>query len=444
MTIINNIEIDDIQYHRNTMKEAIVNNDPIDDKLHVVICISNPCLYARRYILIKEFMQRMELEEPDVVLYVIEYAYKNQRFIITDLKNPTHLQVRTEVPLWHKENMINVGIRKLLPANWKAVAWIDSDIEFENVTWVKDTLKILNGTKDIVQLFSHCVDMNQNGETMNVFTSFGHQYVKGVPYSKQLVRFWHPGYAWACTKKAYEKMGGLFDKSILGSGDNIMALSIIQKGLHAINSGSTEDYKQTVCEFQDRVKTLRLGYVPGVIRHYYHGSKKNRRYHDRWQVLLKHNFSPNIHTIYTIDGVITPSKQCPRELLDDIMIYFQDRNEDEFYQEDKKLVEMKKEISFGSVNSMIIEETVKAILDNNLSSPLSIEIPTEEEIDNNLDDLQCPPCPTPYKSLAWNTTMNHGYESDSENEFVDLDDDVVPTIAPWHWLGIWDKFIGNE
>lgn len=438
MTIINNIEIDDIQYHRNTMKEAIVNNDPVDDKLHVVICISNPCLYARRYILIKEFMQRIELEEHDVVLYVVEYAYKNQRFIITNPKNPHHLQIRTEAPLWHKENMINVGIRKLLPPNWKAVAWIDSDIEFENVTWAKDTLKILNGTKDIVQLFSHCVDMNQRGETMNVFTSFGHQYIKGVPYSKQLVRFWHPGYAWACTRKAYEKMGGLFDKSILGSGDNIMALSIIQKGLNAINVESTEDYKDAVCAFQDRVKTFRLGYVPGVIRHYYHGSKKNRRYHDRWQVLLQHKFSPLLHIQYTTDGILIPSDQCPKELLDDIMIYFQDRNEDEFYQEDKKLVEMKKELSHGSVQSMIIEDTVRNILQTTPSSPLSIEIPTEEELQRNPDDLLCPPCPRPHKPLAWNTTQ----ESDSENDIVDIDD-VTPTISPWHWVGIWDKFIGN-
>jgi hypothetical protein len=74
MTIINNIEIDDIQYRRNCIKEAILNNDPIEDKLHVVIAISNPCLYARRYILLKEFVQRMQLEESNVLLYIVELA----------------------------------------------------------------------------------------------------------------------------------------------------------------------------------------------------------------------------------------------------------------------------------------------------------------------------------------------------------------------------------
>lgn len=331
MTIINDIEIDDIQYKRNIIKEAILNNEPIENKLHVVLCISNPCLYARRYILIKEFINRMELEETDVIIYVVEYAYKNQRFIITDPKNPRHLQIRTEVPIWHKENMINVGIKKLLPKNWKAVAWIDSDLDFDSPTWANDTLKVLNGTKDIVQLFSQCIDMNMNEEAMNVFTGFGHQYVRGLPYSKDLVRFWHPGFAWACTRKAYEKMGGLYELGILGSGDNIMALSLIQKANKAINESSNQDYIQSALDFQERVKTLRLGYVPGIIRHYFHGSKKNRQYGERWQILVKHQYSPICHIAYDKDGVLIPSKDCPKELLADILTYFKQRNEDECY-----------------------------------------------------------------------------------------------------------------
>jgi len=333
MTVINNIEIDDIQYKRNIIKEAIVNNDPIEDKLHVILCISNPCLYARRYILIKEFMNRMELEETNVLVYVVELAYKKQRFIITDPKNKRHLQIRTETPLWHKENMINLGVKKLLPKNWKAMAWIDSDIEFENPSWALDTLKVLNGTKDIVQLFGNCIDMDKYEDAMNIFTSFGHQYTKELPYSKKLVQFWHPGFAWACTRKAYEKMGGLYEGGILGSGDNIMALCLIQQGLKSLNDQSTEDYKNSILEFQNRVKTLRLGYVPGVIRHYFHGSKKNRRYNDRWQILLKHNYEPSIHVTHDEHGILIPTQTCPKEMLEQILEYFTERNEDEFYQE---------------------------------------------------------------------------------------------------------------
>ena len=344
MTVINNIEIDDIQYNKNIIKEAINNNDPIEKKLHVILVISNPCLFARRYILIKEFMNRMDLEENDVIIYVVEFAYGNQKFIITDSKNKRHLQIRTKVPVWHKENMINLGVKHLLPKTWKAFAWIDADIEFENVSWAKDTLKILNGTKDIVQLFSHCIDMNHEEYAMNIFTSFGYQYTKQKKYQSNTLNFWHPGYAWACTRKAYNKMGGLYDKAILGSGDNVMALSLINQGLKAINEKSTDGYKQSILDFQDNIKNLRLGYVPGVIRHYFHGSKKNRHYGERWKILLNHNYDPHNDLCYDKNGVMIPTESCSKELLEEIYLYFKSRNEDECYEKDKKNEEMKLEL----------------------------------------------------------------------------------------------------
>jgi len=356
MTVINNIEIDNIQYTRNVIKEAIINNEPIDSKLHVVITISNPCLYARRYILLKEFINRMELEETDVIVYVVELVYKKQKYIVTQPNNKRHLQIRTETPIWHKENMTNLGVQQLLPPNWKAMAWIDSDVEFENPSWAMDTLKVLNGTKDIVQVFSHCVDMNQHEETMHIFTSFGHQYVKKRQYTKKPNNFWHPGYGWACTRKAYEKMGGLYDKAILGSGDNIMALCLIQQGLMGINEESTEDYKESVLDFQNRVKLLRLGYVPGVIRHHFHGSKKNRNYGERWKILLNYDYEPSEHVTYADNGVLVPTDSCPKEMLDEIFGYFKERNEDEFYQIPEPENEKEKEVELKPIEEVDEDE----------------------------------------------------------------------------------------
>jgi hypothetical protein len=329
MTVINNIEIDNIYYESNYIKHAIENNDPIEDKLNVIIVISNPCLYAIRYILIKEFIKRIELQEPNVNLYVVELIYGKQKYIITDKNNKNHLQIKTKIPLWHKENMINIGIKKLLPSNWKAVAWIDADIEFESSTWALDTLKLLNGCSDIVQLFSHCLDMNKDGYTMKVFSSGGFQYVKKHGYVSNGPDFWHPGFAWACTRKAYEKIGGLFELGILGSGDNIMMLSLIGNGFKSINENSNESYKNKIITFQEKIKTLRFGYVPGVIRHHYHGSKKNRKYSERWQILVKHNYDPDTFISKDKNGILIPTKDCPRQLLDDIYNYFKERNEDE-------------------------------------------------------------------------------------------------------------------
>ena len=329
MTVVNGVEIDCIYYMKNPIKAAIDNNEPIEEKLHVIAVISNPCLYIRRYILINEFIKRIESEEPNVELYVVELAYKNQRFVITDKNNKKHLQLRTEVPLWHKENMINIAVDKLLPKNWKAMAWIDSDLEFENNTWAMDTLKILNGSKDIVQLYSHCDDMDKEGLTMRVFNSFCYQYTKQNKYSGSGTNYWHPGYAWACTRKAYNKMGGLYDLAVLGSGDNVMAMSLIKNVLKSSNTMYSQDYLKSIIEFQSKIIGLRIGYVPGVIRHHFHGTKVNRKYTERWKILIEHQYNPYTFVKKNEDGLLIPTKECPQQFLDDIMKYFEERKEDD-------------------------------------------------------------------------------------------------------------------
>jgi len=136
----------------------------------------------------------------------------------------------------------------------------------------------------------------------------------------------HPGFAWAITRNAYEKIGGLYEKAILGSGDNIMMFCLLNSGLSAINENSSEDYKNGILEFQKKAKNLRFGYVPGVIRHYFHGSKKNRKYNDRWKILLKYDYSPGSHII---KDKLIPTENCSQGLLDEILEYFAERNEDE-------------------------------------------------------------------------------------------------------------------
>lgn len=329
MTVINGVEIDDTDYQKNETKMAILNNDPIENKLHVIAVVSNPCLYTRRYVLMREFIERMKTEEPDVLLYIVELAYGDQQFVITDKDNKTHLQIRTPIPLWHKENMINVGVKHLLPNNWKAFAWIDSDLTFDSASWAKDTLKILNGHKDIVQLFSHCDDMKRDESTIRYFNSAGFQHAKGYSYVGIGQNLWHPGYAWAITRKGYEKIGRLFDYGILGAGDHHMALSLLGNGIKSINPNATSDYILSVTEFQEKCKHLRFGYVPGVIRHYFHGTKENRKYMERWKILVKHEYSPQIHVSYDENGILIPTNKMPQELIEDILKYFSERKEDD-------------------------------------------------------------------------------------------------------------------
>jgi hypothetical protein len=82
-------------------------------------------------------------------------------------------------------------------------------------------------------------------------------------------------------------------------------------------------------EFQRNASKLRLGYVPGVIRHHYHGSKKNRNYTERWKILMEHKFSPINHITYDNRRILIPTNTFSEQFKEDIMNYFKERKEDE-------------------------------------------------------------------------------------------------------------------
>ena len=326
MTVIENVEVA-VHKLTNEMKYAVINNDPVDDTLHVVTVMSNPCNFRRRVVLAKEFINRMEFEQ-DVILYVVELAYGNEPFYITEPDNARHLQLRGDTVLWHKENMINIGVQKLLPKNWRAMAWIDADVEFESPCWASDALRILNGSRDIIQLFSHCIDMDRETRAMRIFQSFGFQYNKGFDYTISGLNYFHPGFAWACTRKAYDKLGGIYEHAILGSGDYVLSMSIIGQAIQTVNRGETAEYKQHALNYQKQMKRMRVGYVPGVIRHHYHGSKKNRGYENRWKILINHNYDPLLHVTHDKQGLLVPTAACPKDMLQEIAAYFFSRAED--------------------------------------------------------------------------------------------------------------------
>ena len=175
--------------------------------------------------------------------------------------------------------------------------------------------------------------MDKRLDAMSIFPSFGFQYAKGKKYGGNGINMWHPGFAWACTRTAYERMGGLYQQSILGSGDHNMAFAFLGNAAKSVNECVTEDYKQSIIDFQEKVTSLRLGYIPGVIRHFFHGSKKNRKYSERWQILVNHCYSPLIHLTTNKDGLLIPTAECPAGLLSDILTYFGERNEDEGYKD---------------------------------------------------------------------------------------------------------------
>lgn len=300
-----------------------------DTTLYVILPYFNYCFFQRRKELFVSFVSHISSKK-DIRIVVVEAIEQGEKSQLTkDDVGPClyHISVETQHRIWLKENLINIGI-KYLPKNWKYVAWIDADLGFLNSFWVKDTIDCLQEF-DILQMFQTCANLGPSGEVMKVDKSFGYMYrCSGKPYTKTYkYGFWHPGFAWACTRKAYDTMGGLVDWGILGSGDHHMALALIGKVNCSHPGNIHSNYAKLLDEYEKRVAKLQIGFVPGTIVHYWHGRLEDRKYKERWEILTGHQYDP-VKDIYKTKGGVIQLSLSGLKLRDDIHDYFIGRRED--------------------------------------------------------------------------------------------------------------------
>ena len=239
-----------------------------------------------------------------------------------------HLKFPTRDRVWLKENLVNVAVAEL-PRDWKYVAWIDADVTFLNSNWVVDTMKELKKA-DVVQMWHTAVNFGPNCEALKIDKSFAYM-LKGsrTPWT-QSDRYghWHPGYAWACTRGAWGRMGGLVDWAILGSGDRHVAMALAGRALQSAPGNIHQNYKTLLEEYQKSCKGLSVSWVPGTIIHHWHGSFVNRRYRERWEILTRNNFDPVKDLRMTVDGHMALTRSGLR-LVSQLDEYFLGRQEDE-------------------------------------------------------------------------------------------------------------------
>jgi hypothetical protein len=303
------------------------------DILDVILVVSNPVRYASRNELFKNTLDHISSHE-NVRVSVVELALGRRPWEIVDPSNPRHLALRSyEEGVWHKENMINLGIQRL-PSDWKYVAWIDADVEFVRKDWVTETLQQLQHYM-VVQMFEQAVDLGPRGEAMLVHQGFMKQYLAGAqrPVGKYSpYTHWHPGYAWAARREAIEALGGLYDVSVLGSGDHLMAWGIL--GENMLPNTMSEGYRKSLSDWMGRAERYihrDVGFVPGTLLHYFHGKKADRKYRDRWKILEEAAFDPFLDLkrdwqgLYQLDVDGTPRMIKFR---DDLRAYYRARNED--------------------------------------------------------------------------------------------------------------------
>jgi hypothetical protein len=304
-------------------------NESPKEKLHIITSISNPMHFKSRAERYRRFEKEIHAQGGNLI--TVEAACGTDPHEVTQANNPKHVQLRTNDVLWHKENMINIGVSRL-PPDWEYVAWVDADLTFLNENWIEDTIERLQ-QYDVVQCWETACDLGPSGEIFLLAESFMSCWAKRKPYRSNSGQtsypYWHAGYAWACRRSAFETLGGLIERSILGAADHHMANCLIGTANMSLPRDVHPNMKKLVEDWEAKASSLskNMSFVPGTVAHHWHGKKADRKYRERWSILIDHQFDPMVDIEPDAQGLLkfTPAGERLRK---DVRDYFQQRNED--------------------------------------------------------------------------------------------------------------------
>lgn len=268
-----------------------------------ITAIYNPARYDSKPQNFERF--RAGLRQSGLPLLAVELAFGDAPFQLADDGAERVLRLRGGSALWQKERLLNLAIRAL-PAECDKVVWLDADILFEEAGWVARTASLLERFV-VVQPFSRSARLLPGESSIDIDTlpigSGEHELLHGMAYGvaqkglgamhRYLVHG-HSGYAWAARRSLLERHG-LYDANVLGNGDLNIA--------HAMFGGSR--YLKTERSSEHAARHLRrwadaffedvqgsVGFVEGTVYHLWHGKMADRRYIDRLDVLIEHDFDP--------------------------------------------------------------------------------------------------------------------------------------------------------
>lgn len=253
-------------------------------------------------------------------------------FKVTDKHNNFDIQVRGDHLVWIKENLLNIAVSRL-PETWRYFVWIDSDLEFLEEDWPYVILESFQ-KHDIIQPFKHIITLGpDNNQILSHRFSFLYSYVEKLPVDPKYNNIFHSqqGFAFGFSRKAYYSIDKIFDYSIVGDGDTIVAFSLINKVDNILLKGYHPNYLKKIFDYQKKVQNIAkfslLGYSDLGMKHFFHGYYEDREYITRKSILINHKYDPENDIYYNSDGLLQ-IKEHKTAMILDIKKHFAVRSED--------------------------------------------------------------------------------------------------------------------
>lgn len=203
-------------------------------------------------------------------------------------------------PLFYKENLLNPVM--LYEMSQDKIAWMDSDVMLVRPNWDEATEEALE-KYDIVQMFSQARDLYVDYEEVN-YEQLLYSFMARcrdrfyVVYLREGEFEWNTlsatGFAWAAKAKVLEELGGLCDiNPLVTAGDDYTAMALMGRIEQWWKPWLSDEIKEAWLAWQNKAKGLKVGYVPGLLHHYWHGPRETRGYQSQWDIVRKHNFTPS-------------------------------------------------------------------------------------------------------------------------------------------------------
>lgn len=302
--------------------------------LWVVTSYFNPCRYRTKRENFDRFMAGMKRDGAN--LLVVELAFGDEPYELE--AGPGVLQLRGDGLMWQKERLLNIAV-ETLPKECRKVAWLDNDLLFDDPRWIERTSQALDRYM-VVQPYSTCVRLPRGATSYDgegkTYESFSHCYVRlpNIARRAEFVHHGHTGFAWAARRELFEELG-LYETCLTASGDHLMAHAFVG-GLKVTPCltrmiGESKAYSNHYWRWAVRARNMckgKVGFVPGMLLHQWHGDLENRRYNDMNQEFMTFAFDPDLHLTRDSSGLLEWSDAAPKKLRDWAHDFFWLRRED--------------------------------------------------------------------------------------------------------------------
>jgi hypothetical protein len=293
MTVVN---IADCQYVRPSKKD-----------MAVCFVFFNP---AKSKKMMMNYLYTIEkLKLASIPFFTLELIFNGRAAEISDA-----FHVRGTSILFHKEQLCKI-FESRIPYKYTKLAFLDADIVFDTPTWYSDVSALLD-THEIVQPFSSAVWLDP---TLKICMQERYSIVY-MNRSKSYDSSYHPGFAW-CFQRKWFKTQGFYTKAITGSGDTLSAAAWIGVPLSKASVLPALDSSyRAYC----RRPLPKITCSDGRVFHMWHGSRENRQYVKRHEIL---NGITEINDILqeNADGVLELSNS---EVDQKLQNYFIQREDD--------------------------------------------------------------------------------------------------------------------